>query len=62
MAKKSLASFTLEALKANAVELTREEWIGEAEKAEKAAVPATVQAIIKAIISEGIEAEDRKHI
>lgn len=27
----------LEALKANAVELTREEWIAEAEKAEKAA-------------------------
>ena len=52
----------LEALKANAVELTREEWIGEAEKSEKAAAPATAQAIIKAIISEGIEAEDRKHI
>ena len=37
----------LKALKANAVELTREEWIAEAEKSEKAAAPATAQAIIK---------------
>lgn len=52
----------MEALRANAVELTREEWIKEAEKSEKAGAPATAQAIINAIIGEGIEEEDRKHI
>ncbi|CBY20302.1 unnamed protein product [Oikopleura dioica] len=52
----------LEALRANAVELTRDEWIKEAEKAEKSGAPATAQSIINAIIAEGIEKEDRKHI
>ena len=39
-----------------------EERIKEAEKAEKSGAPATAQSIINAIIAEGIEKEDRKHI
>ena len=33
----------LEALRANTVELSREEWIKEAEKAEKSGAPSTAQ-------------------
>ncbi|KAL7057496.1 hypothetical protein AAHC03_016816 [Spirometra sp. Aus1] len=49
------------ALKANMVEVNRDEWIKEAEECEKAKSVLTAQAIIKAIIGHGIEEQDKKH-
>jgi len=52
----------LEALRANVVELSREEWIKEAEKAEKSGAPSTAQSIISCVIGMDIDEEDQKHI
>ena len=52
----------LKALKTNAVELSRDEWMAEAEKAEKAGAPATAQAVIKCVIEMEVEEEDFKHV
>ncbi|VDD79393.1 unnamed protein product [Mesocestoides corti] len=51
----------VQSLKANMVEINREEWIKEAEECEKAKSILTAQAIIKAIIGHGIEEQDKKH-
>lgn len=52
----------MEALRANTVELSREEWIKEAEKAEKSGAPSTAQSIISCVIGMEIDEEDQKHI
>ncbi|KAM7536518.1 hypothetical protein Aperf_G00000083204 [Anoplocephala perfoliata] len=51
----------VQSLKANMVEINREEWIKEAEECEKANSVLTAQAIIKAIIGHGIDEQDKKH-
>nr|CAB3265193.1 pre-mRNA-processing factor 6 [Phallusia mammillata] len=48
-------------LKANMVDINREQWIQDAENTEKAGSIATCQSIIKHVIGIGIEDEDRKH-
>ncbi|XP_065063649.1 pre-mRNA-processing factor 6-like isoform X2 [Rhopilema esculentum] len=48
-------------LKANSVEINREQWIKDAEEADAAQSVATCQAIIRAVIGIGVEEEDRKH-
>uniref|UniRef100_A0A803KDQ0 Pre-mRNA-processing factor 6 n=1 Tax=Xenopus tropicalis TaxID=8364 RepID=A0A803KDQ0_XENTR len=48
-------------LRANGVEINREQWIQDAEECDKAGSVATCQAIIKDVIGIGIEEEDRKH-
>jgi len=48
-------------LTANNVEVNRELWIVDAEEADKAGATYTAQAIIKTVISIGVEDEDRKH-
>eukprot|EP00128_Syssomonas_multiformis_P011821 Colp12_sorted_trinity150504_noHs@5512 len=47
-------------LAANLVEITREQWIEEAQAAETANSPKTAQAIIRTCIGIGVEDEDRK--
>ncbi|XP_030829995.1 pre-mRNA-processing factor 6 [Strongylocentrotus purpuratus] len=47
-------------LKANMVEINREQWIEDAEECEKASSVGTCQAIIQAVIGVGIEDEDRE--
>ncbi|GAA5961681.1 hypothetical protein JCM3765_000473 [Sporobolomyces pararoseus] len=47
------------ALKKNGAELSREQWMSEAEKAEAQGSPVTAQAIVKATVHLGIEEEDR---
>ncbi|PIK56764.1 putative pre-mRNA-processing factor 6, partial [Apostichopus japonicus] len=49
----------LTSLRANMVEINREQWIQDAEESEKAGSVATAQAIIQAVIGVGIEDEDR---
>ncbi|VDL63845.1 unnamed protein product [Hymenolepis diminuta] len=51
----------VQSLKANMVEINRDEWIKEAEECEKAKSILTAQAIIKAIIGHGIDEQDKKH-
>ncbi|XP_026545088.1 pre-mRNA-processing factor 6 [Notechis scutatus] len=48
-------------LRANGVEINREQWIQDAEECDKAGSVATCQAIMRAVIGIGIEEEDRKH-
>lgn len=52
---------SITSLKANMVDINREQWIKDAEEAEKAGSPHTCQCIIKHVIGIGIEDEDRKH-
>ncbi|XP_059158001.1 pre-mRNA-processing factor 6-like [Physella acuta] len=51
----------LNSLRANMVEINREHWIRDAEDCEKSGSIHTCQAIIRSVISVGIEEEDRKH-
>lgn len=51
----------LNSLRANMVEVNRDLWIKDAEDCEKSGSIVTCQAIIRAVISVGIEEEDRKH-
>lgn len=48
-------------LRANGVEINREQWIQDAEECDKAGSVATCQAVMRAVIGIGIEEEDRKH-
>ncbi|KAF3860582.1 hypothetical protein F7725_000837 [Dissostichus mawsoni] len=48
-------------LRANGVEINREQWIQDAEECDKAGSVATCQAVIRDVIGIGIEEEDRKH-
>ncbi|KAF4792125.1 hypothetical protein TURU_123599 [Turdus rufiventris] len=48
-------------LRANGVEINREQWIQDAEECGKAGSVATCQAIIRAVMGIGIEEEDWKH-
>jgi len=48
-------------LKANSVEINREQWIKDAEEADAAKSVSTCQAIIRAVVGIGVEEEDRKH-
>ncbi|NWT66508.1 PRP6 factor, partial [Prunella himalayana] len=48
-------------LRANGVEINREQWIQDAEECDKAGSVATCQAIMRAVIGIGIEEEDQKH-
>jgi pre-mRNA-processing factor 6 len=50
------------ALKSNGAELSREQWLAEAERAESQGSPATCQAIIKATIGLDVEEEDRQDV
>ncbi|XP_014780302.1 pre-mRNA-processing factor 6 [Octopus bimaculoides] len=51
----------LHSLKANMVEINREQWIKDAEDCEKANSIHTCQAIVRAVIGVNVEEEDRKH-
>ncbi|KAK6173698.1 hypothetical protein SNE40_017104 [Patella caerulea] len=51
----------LNSLRANMVEINREQWIKDAEDCEKSGSIITCQAIIRPVISVGVEEEDRKH-
>jgi pre-mRNA-processing factor 6 len=55
--EKAIKSLTL-----HQVHLEREQWLAEAEAAEKGGAPRTAQAIIKETLSMGVEEEDRKRI
>ncbi|CAJ0965970.1 unnamed protein product, partial [Ranitomeya imitator] len=48
-------------LRANGVEINREQWIQDAEECDKAGSVVTCQAVVRAVIGIGIEEEDRKH-
>ncbi|XP_016148957.1 pre-mRNA-processing factor 6-like [Sinocyclocheilus grahami] len=48
-------------LRANGVEINREQWVQDAEECDKAGSVATCQAVIRAVIGIGIEEEDCKH-
>ncbi|CAH2302962.1 pre-mRNA-processing factor 6 [Pelobates cultripes] len=48
-------------LRANGVEINREQWIQDAEECDKAGSVVTCHAVIRAVIGIGIEEEDRKH-
>ncbi|PIO30272.1 hypothetical protein AB205_0028180, partial [Aquarana catesbeiana] len=48
-------------LRANGVEINREQWIQDAEECDKAGSVVTCQAVTRAVIGIGIEEEDRKH-
>lgn len=50
----------VKSLRANGVEINRDEWIKEAEKCEKQGSIETAQSIIREIIGEGVEDEERK--
>jgi len=50
----------VKSLRNNGVEINREEWIKEAERAETTENIATAQAIIRTILGEGVETDDRK--
>lgn len=47
-------------LRANRVEINREQWIQDAEECDKAGSVVTCQAVTRAVIGIGIEEEDRK--
>lgn len=49
------------ALKANMVDINRDQWIKDAMEAERSGAVVTCQAIITNIIGHGVEEEDRKH-
>ncbi|PRD19359.1 UNVERIFIED_CONTAM: Pre-mRNA-processing factor 6 [Trichonephila clavipes] len=48
-------------LRANGVEINREQWLNDAIECEKAGSVLTCQAIIRTVIGIGVEDEDRKH-
>ena len=48
-------------MRANAVEINKEQWLKDAEDCEKAGSINTCQAIVRAVIGIGVEEEDRKH-
>ncbi|KAK2559799.1 Pre-mRNA-processing factor 6 [Acropora cervicornis] len=48
-------------LRANGVEINRDQWIKDAEESEKADSEVTCRAIINTVIGVGVEEEDRKH-
>ena len=48
-------------LRANGVEINREQWLNDAVECEKAGSVLTCQAIVRTIIGIGVEDEDRKH-
>jgi tetratricopeptide (TPR) repeat protein len=50
------------ALKKNGAELSREQWLAEAEKAEGQGSPVTAQAIVKATVHLDVEEEDRQAV
>ena len=54
-----LSLVALASLKANLVDIKREEWIQDAEDCEKAGSPATCKSIIKSVIGINIEDEDK---
>eukprot|EP00040_Diaphanoeca_grandis_P014388 m.72998 g.72998 ORF g.72998 m.72998 type:complete len:977 (-) comp24508_c0_seq1:61-2991(-) len=51
----------VKSLRTNGVEINRDEWIKEAEAAEKIASIETAQSIVREVLGEGIEDEDRKN-
>ncbi|XP_013383916.1 pre-mRNA-processing factor 6 isoform X3 [Lingula anatina] len=51
----------LNSLRANMVEISRDQWIKDAEDCEKSGSIHTCQAIIRAVVGVGVEDEDRKH-
>ncbi|KAL5013263.1 hypothetical protein ScPMuIL_007533 [Solemya velum] len=51
----------LSSLRANMVEINREQWIKDAEDCEKSGSINTCQEIVRAVIGVGVEEEDRKH-
>ncbi|CAH1772919.1 unnamed protein product [Owenia fusiformis] len=51
----------LASLRANMVEINREQWIKDAEDCESAGSIHTCQVIVRAVIGVGVEEEDRKH-
>ncbi|EEB15596.1 pre-mRNA splicing factor, putative [Pediculus humanus corporis] len=51
----------ISSLSANGVEINREHWFKEAMEAEKAGSVHTCQVVIRAVIGQGVEEEDRKH-
>ena len=55
--EKAIKSLTL-----HQVDLDREQWLNEAEAAEKAGAPRTAQAILRETLAIGVEEEDRKRI
>ena len=51
----------LASLRANGVDINRDQWIGDAEDCEKAGSIHTCQQIIHHVIEIGVEDEDQKH-
>mmetsp|Transcript_9739 Transcript_9739/g.25020 ORF Transcript_9739/g.25020 Transcript_9739/m.25020 type:complete len:992 (-) Transcript_9739:1639-4614(-) len=51
---------SVKSLRTNGVEINRDEWVKEAIKAEQIGRVATAQAIMRAVIGEGVDPEDRK--
>lgn len=51
----------LNSLKANMVEINKEQWLKDAEDCERAGSINTCQAIVRAVIGVGVEEEDQKH-
>ncbi|ELU10841.1 hypothetical protein CAPTEDRAFT_223651 [Capitella teleta] len=51
----------LTSLRANGVEINRDQWIKDAEDCEKSGSGVTCQAIIENVIGHGVEEEDKKH-
>eukprot|EP00038_Savillea_parva_P031230 m.84021 g.84021 ORF g.84021 m.84021 type:complete len:994 (+) comp9576_c0_seq1:78-3059(+) len=51
---------SVKSLRKNGVEINREQWVKEAVKAEAGKRVATAQAIMRAVIGEGVDPEDRK--
>ncbi|WAR16561.1 PRP6-like protein [Mya arenaria] len=52
---------TLNSLRANMVEINKEQWLKDAEDCEKSGSMHTCQAIVQAVIGIGVEEEDKKH-
>ena len=51
----------VKSLRANGVQINRDEWLKDAEDCEKSGSISTCQAIVRAVIDIGIDAQDRKH-
>lgn len=51
----------IEVLKSNMVEINRDEWIKDAEEAEKSGSKVTAQKIIQKVVSIGVDEQDKKH-
>ena len=52
---------SIESLKANGVEINRDNWLDEAKRCEHKHFPLTCQALVRAVISNGIEEQDQEH-